>query len=89
MEISQETRDAMVAVAQKIVKAFSEAIKKFREWIQEDWQRLKGASIKLNQLNEEKKTVVRQRFKRDFKRRKFSHQVINRRPHCVVRKIIR
>lgn len=88
MEFSPEKRDAFIAIVQKVVKVFSEAIRKFYEWICENWKWLKTAAVKWYQLEEERKPIVRQRHKRDFTRRKFSHQVIDRRPH-LVRKIIR
>lgn len=88
MELSQETRDAIIALAQKIVKAFREAVRKFYEWICESWEWFKSIAVKWYQLEAEKKFIIRQHHKRDFTRRKFSHQVIDRRPH-LVRKIIR
>ncbi|MCG3089150.1 hypothetical protein [Sporosarcina cyprini] len=88
MEFSHETRDAINAITRKVIRAFREAFRRFCKWIQENWQWLKANAVKWYQLEEEKKTNVRQRHKRDFTRRKLSHQVIDRRPH-LVRKIIR
>lgn len=88
MELSQETRDEIIALARKVVKAFSEAVRKFCEWVRENWEFVKVVAVKWYQLEEEKKFVQRRRFKKDFTRHKFSHQVIDRRPH-LVRKIIR
>lgn len=89
MELSQETRDAIIAIAKKVVAAFSEAVKKFCEWLCEKWEWIKAAVVKLYQLEEEKKIVKRQRYKRDFGRQRFSHQNMDRRPRHTVRKVIR
>lgn len=89
MEISQETREKI----QRAVKALVEASRKIREWFmnffRDNWKRIKEAAIKWYQLEEEKEMIIRRRYKRDFNRQKISHQVINRKPQHMVRKIIR
>lgn len=89
MEINQETRYSIRKMGEKIVKAFVEIVNRIWEWVQENWQWLKEAAVKWYQLEEKKKVVVRQPYKRDFSRQKISHQVINRKPQHLVRKIIR
>ena len=86
MEINQEK---FVAAIKAIAKWAEKVIANVRAFFLRNFEWLKKAAVKWYQLEEEKKVVVRQRHKRDFSRRKMSHQVIDRKPHRMVRKIIR
>lgn len=89
MGISQETREQLKGFVKKLSELFARVARRIREWFQENWKWLKEAAIKWYQLEEEKEVVIRLRYKRDFSRQKISHQVMDRKPQHLIRKIIR
>ncbi|KAA0944166.1 hypothetical protein FQ087_18755 [Sporosarcina sp. ANT_H38] len=89
MEINQETYDLLIKIGEGFKRAFARLRRVIGEWVERNWKWLKKVVIKWYQLEEEKKVVTRQHHRRDFSRQKMSHQVINRKPHHMVRKIIR
>lgn len=91
MEINQETREKFQEMAKAIAKVFTKVREWFAKFFQKNWSWLKEAAIKWYQLEEEKEArpITRQFHKRDFSRQKISHQVIDRKPRQMVRKIIR
>lgn len=89
MKISQENREKLQGLVKSITNAWSKICERLMEFFRNNWKLLKKAAIKWYQLEEEKEVVVRQRYKRDFTRQKISHQVVDRKPKYMIRKIIR
>ncbi|WP_419957232.1 hypothetical protein [Psychrobacillus psychrotolerans] len=91
MEINQETRDKLQALAKSCAKIFSEIfenMKQFAEWIKDNWNWLKEKCVELYQLEEKKQKTKKNQHHMNFSRKKITHQVIDRRPKQMIRKII-
>ncbi|MEK4713455.1 hypothetical protein [Sporosarcina sp. FSL K6-5500] len=102
MEINQEKREEIEAAGtfgeaikdfleafEPVAQAFREILERAAKFFRNLWEKTKTVAIKWYQLEGEKQFVVRHHHKRDFSRKKISHQVINRKPQHLVRKIIR
>lgn len=91
MSINQESKDKLQALAKtctKILNAIFERLNQFIKWIQENWKWLKTKWIEFYQLNEKKKKVCKHQHQMNFSRKKIMHQVIDRRPKQMIRKVI-
>ena len=92
MEINQESQDKLQAIAKSLAKVFGkivDSLKKFVKWLQCNWKWLKEKWIELYQLEEKKQKSKKNQHQMNFSRRKITHQVIDRRPKQMIRKIIR
>ncbi|QNK87766.1 hypothetical protein H7992_21785 [Sporosarcina sp. resist] len=89
MEINQETRERIQAVAKALAEMWSRIRERLAKIVRNLWEKTKTVADKWYQLEEEKRVVVRQHHKRNFSRQKITHQVTNRKPQHMVRKIIR
>ncbi|MEK5148784.1 hypothetical protein MKX53_17525 [Psychrobacillus sp. FSL K6-4615] len=91
MEINQETQDKLQAIAKSLAKVFNEIfeyVKQFAEWIKNNWSWLKEKCVELYQLEEKKQKATKNQHHLNFSRKKITHQVIDRRPKQMIRKII-
>jgi len=102
MEINQEKREEVetartfgdaindfLMAFEPMVRAFKVILERAAKFFQRIYVKTRKIAIKWYQLEEEKKVVVRHHHKRDFGRKKISHQVIDRKPRQINRRIIR
>ena len=92
MEINQETKEKLQALAKaytKIINKIFECMNRFIKWAQENWEWIKVKWVKYYQLVEKKEKVYKDKHFMNFSREKIMHQVIDRRPKQMIRKIIR
>lgn len=89
MGINQETRERIQAMAKALAEMWSRIRERISKIVRNIWEKTKTVAIKWYQLEEEKKVVVRHHHKRDFSRQKISHQVVDRKPRQINRRIIR
>lgn len=90
--MNQESLNKLQAIAKSCAKVFSEIfeyVKQFAEWLKENWNWLKEKFVELYQLEEKKQSVKKNQYHMNFSRKKIMHQVIDRRPKQMIRKIIR
>lgn len=91
MEMNQESSDKLQAIAKSLAKVFNEIfeyVKQFAEWIKNNWSWLKEKCVELYQLEEKKQKTKKNQHHLNFSRKKIMHQVIDRRPKQMIRKII-
>lgn len=91
MEINQEAQDKLKNLARactKMLNAIFECMKQFIKWVEENWNWLKTKWIELYQLHEKKQKNKKSQHHMNFSRKKITHQVIDRRPKQMIRKII-
>lgn len=91
VEMNQESLHKLQAIAKSCAKVFSEIferVKQFTKWLKDNWNWLKGKWIELYQLEEEKQKTKKNQYRMNFSRKKITHQVIDRRPKQMIRKII-
>lgn len=84
--------DKLQAIGKAFVKAFNaifKCLKKFIKWVKENWKWLKEKTIELYQFEEKKQKTKKHQYSMNFNRPKMNHQVIDRRPKQMIRKIIR
>ena len=92
MEMNQESLDKLQAIAKSCAKVFGKIfdyIKQFAEWIKDNWNWLKEKWVELYQLEEKKQKDKKNQHHMNFSWKKIKHQVIDRRPKQMIRKIIR
>lgn len=91
MEINQETQDKLQALAKactKMVNTIFECMNRFIKWAQENWEWIKVKWVEYYQLVEKKEIAHKDKHCMNFYRKKITHQVIDRRPKQMIRKII-
>lgn len=91
MEFNREATDKLQALAKEFAKIFNaifEWMNQFIKWVQENWKWLKTKWIKFYQLNEKKEKACNRQYHMNFSRKKIMHQLIDRRPIQMIRKII-
>lgn len=89
MEIKQEALEKFKKYVQAFIKAFREVKEQLIKFFREKWNWLKEKAIELYQLKESKQQHITRKHLMDFTRKKNFHQVIDRRPRQMIRKIIR
>ena len=90
-ELNRESTDKLQALAKACAKMFNaifEWVNQFIKRVQENWKWLKTKWIEFYQLNEKKEKVCKRQYLLNFSRKKIMHQVIDRRPKQMIRKII-
>ena len=89
MEIDLNTIETLQQVMRNLVKSITDAYKNFIKWAQEHWTFIKENWSKYYQFEEEKpmRKIVSNR--KELSVQKMQHQVIDRKPRCMVRKIIK
>lgn len=90
--MNQESSDKLQAIAKSLAKVFNEIfeyVKQFAEWIKENWNWLKEKCVELYQLEEKKDKLKSNQYPMNYSGKKMIHQVIDRKPRQVIRKIIR
>ena len=89
MEIKQEALEKLKTFAQEFIKSFRVVMEQLIRFFRENWNWLKEKAIELYQLEESKQQHITRKHLMDFTRKKNFHQVIDRRPRQMIRKIIR
>ncbi|MER2172084.1 MAG: hypothetical protein ABS938_15810 [Psychrobacillus psychrodurans] len=92
MEINQESIDKLQELAKactKILNAIFECMNQFIKWAQEKWELVKATWFdEYHQMVEKKENLYKHQRHMNFTRNKITHQVIDRRPKQMIRKII-
>lgn len=92
MEINDTALDKFREIGKAFALAFNtifECLKRCIKWIKENWKWLKEKIIELYQFEEKKQKDKKYQYHMNFHRKKINHQVIDRRPKQMIRKIIR
>lgn len=89
MEINPKTIEALKEVVRSLVKSITDAFKNFIKWAQEHWTFIKENWSKFYQFEEERTMQRVVPYRKDFPVQKMHHQVIDRKPRCMVRKIMK
>lgn len=85
MEIDQEIYEKLKMACDKLV----ESLRKIAQVFMNAWKWIKEKVIELYQLEEERPASIRNYHKFIFTRQKVHHQVIERKPRHLIKKIIR
>ncbi|MEK3955325.1 hypothetical protein [Psychrobacillus sp. FSL K6-1464] len=88
MEIDLKTIEALQETMRMIVKSITDAFKNFIKWAQEHWTFIKENWSKFYQFEEEKPMRKKTPYYKKLSVQKMQHQVIDRKPRSMVRKII-
>lgn len=86
MENNEKTLEEFIA---SIAKAIKEVWERIKNGLLKKWDILKKIAVKWYQLEEEKPVKIHNKHRKDFSRQKIIHQVTDRKPKHMVRKIIR
>lgn len=88
MEINLKTIEALQEVMRIFVKSIADAFKNFIKWAQEHWTFIKENRSNFYQFEEEKPMQKITSYRKEMPVQKMQHQVIDRKPRYMVRKII-
>lgn len=93
MQVNQETLDKLNSLAKvftKVFDALKEVFKKIVNWALENWNLIKVKAVEFYQLEKMKENKnPQQKWRLNLSHPKMLHQVTDRRPKNMIRKIIR
>ncbi|MEK4247118.1 hypothetical protein MKZ20_17615 [Psychrobacillus sp. FSL K6-2684] len=88
MEINQEAIDKLKETISRFVRSITEAFNNFIKWIHKHWKLIKENWTEFYQYEKEKTIPKKVSYRKEVSVNKMQHQVIDRRPKQMIRKII-